>query len=60
MAYAMVAQGEDAHFLYLHTKGLYEIKGDFVANWFWRKWMEEHVVEHHDKPGHCFSGATTP
>lgn len=49
MAFAMVAQGKDAHFLYLHTKGLYEIKGDFVAKWFWRKWMEEHVVEHHDE-----------
>ena len=36
----------EAHFLYIHTKGLYS-SGDGVAKWHWRKFMEYWTLHRH-------------
>ena len=41
------AEHKRSHILYIHTKGLHADTGGFVGKWFWRQWMQDHVIMHH-------------
>ena len=42
----LLSRGIDAHFLYIHTKGLYA-HGDYTSKWQWRKYLEFWTLRRH-------------